>query len=119
MQGKSAKEVEQELLRDGFSPDEAAQLAKHKAMPGNRPSTTILMDELSPRALGNLIALYEYRLICASFIWDINPFDQWGVELGKQLSHQLLGSLRGNTDSDTTPDSSTAQLIERARRANS
>ncbi|WP_372879545.1 glucose-6-phosphate isomerase [Spongiibacter marinus] len=119
MQGKSAKEVEQELLRDGFSPDEAAQLAKHKAMPGNRPSTTILMDELSPRALGNLIALYEYRLICASFIWDINPFDQWGVELGKQLSHQLLGSLRGDTDSNTTPDSSTAQLIERARRANS
>ena len=115
MQGKSADDIQDELLSAGYNTDEASQLAKHKAMPGNRPSTTILMADVTPRALGNLIALYEHRLICASFIWGINPFDQWGVELGKQLSHQLLGNLRGDTASNPTPDSSTAQLITRAQ----
>lgn len=112
MQGKSADVIEDELIAAGHPPAEARQLASHQAMPGNRPSTTIVMDDITPRSLGNLIALYEYRLICASFIWDINPFDQWGVELGKKLSRDLQGKLAGK--SGTELDSSTEQLIARA-----
>ncbi len=111
MQGKTAEEI-----ADG-SPDlQAKTLAHHKAMPGNRPSTTIVMDELNARSLGCLLALYEYRLICTSLIWDINPFDQWGVELGKQISRELLQAL---DDDSQTPavDSSTAQLLARSRQA--
>ena len=115
MNGKTAAAIEQELIADGKTPDTAAELARHKAMPGNRPSTTILIDTLTPRALGALVALYEYRLICASFLWNINPFDQWGVELGKEISRQLLGAMNGEVADEL--DSSTAQLLERARRA--
>ena len=115
MNGKAAADIEQELLAAGENPASAATLARHKAMPGNRPSTTILMESLTPRALGALVALYEYRLICASFVWNINPFDQWGVELGKQISRQLLGAMQGESTSGL--DSSTEQLLARARQA--
>ena len=115
MNGKAAADIEQELLAAGENPASAATLARHKAMPGNRPSTTILMESLTPRALGALVALYEYRLICASFVWNINPFDQWGVELGKQISRQLLGAMQGEATSGL--DSSTEQLLARARQA--
>lgn len=115
MNGKSAAAIEQELIAAGEAPNTAAELARHKAMPGNRPSTTILIDSLTPRALGALVALYEYRLICASFLWNINPFDQWGVELGKEISRQLLGALNGESGGEL--DSSTEQLLARARRA--
>jgi glucose-6-phosphate isomerase len=84
-------------------------------MPGNRPSTTLLMNQLDARALGALIALYEYRLLTASFVWGINPFDQWGVELGKQISQTLMGGLSG--DDTSSLDSSTAQLIARYKKA--
>ena len=96
-------------------PEEATQLAQHKAMLGNRPSTTILMRQLDASALGALIALYEYRLFTASFVWGINPFDQWGVELGKQISQTLMGALSG--DDVSSLDSSTAQLIARYQEA--
>jgi glucose-6-phosphate isomerase len=115
MQGKPAADIECELISKGMAKDTATELAQHKAIPGNRPSTTILMQALSPRALGALIALYEYRLFTASFIWDINPFDQWGVELGKQISETLMTALSG--DSLAEVDTSTAQLIARYQAA--
>lgn len=115
MQGQSAADIEQTLISSGVGSEEAKQLAQHKAMLGNRPSTTILMDQLDARALGALIALYEYRLFTASFVWGINPFDQWGVELGKQISQTLMGALAG--DDTSALDSSTAQLIARYQKA--
>ncbi|MBU1831733.1 MAG: glucose-6-phosphate isomerase, partial [Gammaproteobacteria bacterium] len=115
MQGQSAADIEQTLISSGVGSEEAKQLAQHKAMLGNRPSTTLLMDQLDARALGALIALYEYRLFTASFVWGINPFDQWGVELGKQISQTLMGALAG--DDTSALDSSTAQLIARYQKA--
>ena len=73
------------------------------------------MNKLDAESLGALIALYEYRLFAASFMWGINPFDQWGVELGKQISQTLMSSLSG--DDSATLDSSTAQLVARYRQA--
>tara|TARA_R110001592_G_scaffold104289_2_gene293476 strand:+ start:1590 stop:3239 length:1650 start_codon:yes stop_codon:yes gene_type:complete len=115
MQGQSAAEIEDALVSGGMATDEAKPLAQHKAMLGNRPSTTILMDQLDAGALGALLALYEYRLFTASFVWGINPFDQWGVELGKQISQTLMGALSG--DDTSSLDSSTAQLIARYKKA--
>ncbi|CAA0116456.1 glucose-6-phosphate isomerase [Zhongshania aliphaticivorans] len=115
MQGQSAPEIERALISNGMATADAKRLAQHKAILGNRPSTTILMDQLTPKALGALIALYEYRLFAASFVWGINPFDQWGVELGKQISQTLMGALSGNEAPEL--DSSTAQLIARYKQA--
>ncbi|WP_158249962.1 glucose-6-phosphate isomerase [Zhongshania marina] len=115
MQGQSAAEIETSLTSNGMPAVDAKKLAQHKAMLGNRPSTTILMNQLTPRALGALIALYEYRLFSASFVWGINPFDQWGVELGKQISQTLMGALSGKESPEL--DSSTAQLITRYKQA--
>ncbi|AKH68632.1 glucose-6-phosphate isomerase [Spongiibacter sp. IMCC21906] len=115
MNGQSAAEAEAELLSQGVPPEEAATLGKHKAMLGNKPSTTITMEMLTPRALGSLIALYEYRLFTASFIWNINPFDQWGVERGKQVSKLLMEGLSNGGAKDV--DSSTAQLMQRFAKA--
>lgn len=115
MQGQSAADIEQTLIKGGMALNEAKQLAQHKAMLGNRPSTTILIEELNASALGALIALYEYRLFTASFVWGINPFDQWGVELGKQISQTLMGALSG--DNTNLLDSSTAQLVDRYKNA--
>jgi glucose-6-phosphate isomerase len=88
-------------------------LARHRSFPGNRPSTTLLLDELTPRSLGALIALYEHRVFTSGTLWAINPYDQWGVELGKALCGQLLprfvsGDTRGL-------DASTAGLLARLR----
>ena len=71
------------------SEDEAARLAPHRSFPGNRPSTLILLERLDPRTLGALIALYEHKIYLLATIWGINAFDQWGVELGKQLAGQV------------------------------
>ena len=62
----------------------------HKTFPGNRPSTMILADQLTPRVLGSLVALYEHAVFTAGAIWDVNPFDQWGVELGKVLANRIV-----------------------------
>jgi len=118
MQGQSAGDIEQDLIANGMDANAAAQLAQHKAMPGNRPSTTILMDKLDAESLGALIALYEYRLFASSFVWGINPFDQWGVELGKQISQTLMGTLGNPNDNSLSElDSSTTQLVTRYRQA--
>lgn len=89
MDGLSAEAIEKKLIDGGSDPVEAHQLAAHKAIPGNRPSTIISMESLSPSALGALIALYEHKVFCQGIIWNINSFDQWGVELGKVISNDI------------------------------
>jgi glucose-6-phosphate isomerase len=95
----------------------ALTVARHRTFPGNRPSSTLLLDALSPAALGALVALYEHRVFTAAAIWGINAFDQWGVELGKALCNQLLPRLTDPARSgDTTGlDASTAGLLQRLR----
>ena len=87
--GKTEAEAAAEMLAGGLSEDEAARLAPHRRFPGNRPSTLILLERLDPRALGALIALYEHKIYLLATMWGINAFDQWGVELGKQLAGQV------------------------------
>jgi glucose-6-phosphate isomerase len=110
MEGKSVLAAKKELLAQGIAPAEAERLAPHKAMPGNRPSNTLVLEGLSPQTLGALIALYEHKTFFTSVIWDINPFDQWGVELGKQLSQEILPALEGNSSDQFDP--STNALIQ-------
>ena len=92
-----------------------AGLVPHRTFPGNRPSNTLLLDLLTPAALGRLVALYEHSVFTQGAIWGINPFDQWGVELGKVLAQRIVPEL---ADGGTTlaHDSSTNALIRRYRR---
>ncbi|WP_076407790.1 glucose-6-phosphate isomerase [Shewanella sp. UCD-KL12] len=110
MQGRSFEEAIAELEGSSLSQSEKELIAKHKEMAGNKPSNTILMDKLTPATLGSLIALYEHRTFVQGAIWDINSFDQWGVELGKNLGNDVLSRL--NADKDATElDSSSNGLI--------
>jgi glucose-6-phosphate isomerase len=93
-----------------------ADLIPHRASEGNRPSSVILLDRLTPAALGTLVALYEHKVYIEGVLWGIDSFDQWGVELGKEIAGQILPALRGETD-PATYDSSTAALIARYRAA--
>ncbi len=110
MCGKSRETVEAELRAQGLADNEIAFLAPHKVIKGNRPSNLITIDQLTPATLGALVALYEHKVYVQSVLWDINPFDQWGVELGKQLSGPIYAALEG---SDTALDGSTATTIGR------
>jgi glucose-6-phosphate isomerase len=92
-------------------------LVPHKTFEGNRPSNTILMERLTPAALGKLVALYEHSVFTQSVVWDIDPFDQWGVELGKKLAERIIGELEDKTGAKLEHDSSTNNLIERYRKA--
>ena len=114
MVGKDAKTVQAELEADGRSAEDIRALAPHKTFPGNRPSTTIMLDRLDARALGSLIALYEHKVFVASVIWNINAFDQWGVELGKILAKTILNEL-SDDGALGHHDASTAHLIGLAR----
>ncbi|MBW6508782.1 MAG: glucose-6-phosphate isomerase [Desulfuromonadales bacterium] len=110
MRGKSQAEALQELEAEGRSKEDIKLLLPHKVFPGNRPSTAILMDQLTPHALGSLIAIYEHKIFTQGAIWNLNPFDQWGVELGKQLAKSILQDL--TTEGPVTShDSSTNALI--------
>jgi glucose-6-phosphate isomerase len=119
MTGKSLQEVEQEMRAAGASDAEINRLARHKVVPGNRPSTTLLLNRLTPKSLGSLLAYYEAKVFVQSVIWDINAFDQWGVELGKQLSRPIASQLLAGSDSGAGQanaesaklDPSTQQLI--------
>jgi glucose-6-phosphate isomerase len=96
------------------SPDiDRAVLARHRSFAGNRPSTTFVLDALTPRSLGALIALYEHRVFTSGVLWGINSFDQWGVELGKALCNQLLPRMESGDVSGL--DGSTAGLLRRLR----
>ena len=97
---------------------EADILAKHKSIPGNRPSNTLILKKITPRNLGALLALYEHKIFVQGAIWNINSFDQWGVELGKQLLPQILTDLN-NTDVESFLDSSTQGLIEHYKKLRS
>lgn len=110
MCGQNMEEVQTELKRQGMSDQLIAQLLPHKVFPGDQPTTSILFKKLDPKTLGSLIALYEHKVFVQSVIWNINPFDQWGVELGKQLAQHILSELKQNGDT-TTHDSSTNNLI--------
>jgi glucose-6-phosphate isomerase len=103
--GKTVDEVEDEGT--------AGWLVPHRAFEGNRPSSTILVDRLTPRSLGNLVALYEHSVFTQAVVWDINPFDQWGVELGKVLAERIVPELQSASEPALNHDSSTNSLIRR------
>jgi glucose-6-phosphate isomerase len=107
--GKSADEVTAEGV--------AAELVPHRTFPGNHPSTTFVVERLTPRALGRLVALYEHKVFVQGAIWQINSFDQWGVELGKALAQRIVPELESDTEPDLAHDSSTNALIRRYRAA--
>ncbi|WMJ09640.1 glucose-6-phosphate isomerase [Nitrosomonas sp. sh817] len=111
MTGKTGEEVRAELQKQGLSGPALEQLLPHKIFPGNRPTTSILFKKLDPETLGALIALYEHKVFVQSVIWNINPFDQWGVELGKQLAGKILSEL-DQTETITSHDASTNGLIQ-------
>ncbi|ENM5776187.1 glucose-6-phosphate isomerase [Vibrio mimicus] len=108
--GKSAQAVQAELEKVGKSAAEIAALVPFKVFEGNRPTNSILVKQITPRTLGNLIAMYEHKIFVQGVIWNIFSFDQWGVELGKQLANQILPELADNTDVNSH-DSSTNGLI--------
>ncbi|MEO9166835.1 MAG: glucose-6-phosphate isomerase, partial [Aestuariivirga sp.] len=109
MKGRTLKEAEAQLLASGKTKKEAAALAPHKVFIGNRPSLTIAYKKLDPFTLGRLIALYEHRVFVEGIIWGINSFDQWGVELGKELATGLQPAVEGKAV--TGLDSSTLGLL--------
>ena len=110
MKGRTLKEAEAQLLSMGKSKAEAKALAPHRVFTGNRPSVTLAYRKLDPFTLGRLIALYEHRVFVEAAIWNINAFDQWGVELGKELATGLQPVVEGKKGTDGL-DSSTAGLI--------
>ena len=107
--GKSAETAEAEMIAAGMDPARAAALAPHRAFPGDRPTIFITMERLDAHALGRLIALYEHKVAVQGHLWDINSFDQWGVELGKVLAGSVLKELHGAEPA--AHDGSTAALI--------
>lgn len=114
MRGKTEAEARKELAN--LPPAEAEALLPHKVFPGNRPTTTIAFKKLTPRVLGQLIAMYEHKIFVQGIIWNINSFDQWGVELGKQLAKVILPELQGKVEPSpegaSGHDSSTMGLME-------
>ncbi len=110
MLGKTRAEAEAELRDKGMDEAEVQKLAPHKVIPGNRPSNTIVVERISPRRLGALVAMYEHKVFVQSVIWGINAFDQWGVELGKELGKGVYNRLTG-TEEQPADDASTQGLI--------
>jgi glucose-6-phosphate isomerase len=110
MNGKTETEVKAELAAAGKKEEEIKKLAPFKVFEGNRPSNSILIKEITPFTLGSLIALYEHKIFVQGIIWNIFSFDQWGVELGKQLANKILPELE-TTDAVSTHDASTNGLI--------
>ncbi len=110
LNGKTKEEAIEELKRDGRSDEEIRKLYPHKVFEGNRPTNSILFSKLTPRALGSLIVMYEHKIFVQGVIWNIFSFDQWGVELGKQLAKRILPELEDDKQVDSH-DSSTNGLI--------
>ena len=114
MKGKTAAEVRAEFEAQGASEEKIQALMTHKIFSGNRPSNMILVEKIDPRTLGRLIAMYEHKIFVQGVIWNVNSYDQWGVELGKQLAKKILPEIEGKT-TVTSHDSSTNGLINTAR----
>jgi len=110
MNGKTEEEAEKELEQQGLSPEQMAKLLPYKIFAGNKPTNSILVKKITPYALGELIALYEHKIFTQGIIWNIFSFDQWGVELGKQLANKILPELQSK-ETVTGHDSSTNGLI--------
>jgi glucose-6-phosphate isomerase len=106
--GKTMEQVKADGIADW--------LALHRTFDGNKPTNSILLDRLTPAALGKLVALYEHKVFVQGTIWQINSFDQWGVELGKVLAQRIIPELEGTAGTPVKHDSSTTRLIERYRR---
>lgn len=117
MRGKTPDEARAELQAQGLSAEQIEALVPHKTFSGNRPTNMILLDKLTPRNMGSLIAMYEHKVFVQGVIWGINSFDQWGVELGKQLAKTILAELTGDVEPQQH-DASTARLIRLYRQAN-
>jgi len=111
LRGKSADEVRAELEARGMQGEELKRLTPHRVFPGNRPSNTIILDLLDPRSLGALIAFYEHKVFVQGAIWNVNSFDQWGVDLGKQLAGSVLAELQAGKPG-AQHDPSTRRLIQ-------
>jgi glucose-6-phosphate isomerase len=107
--GKTAEEVRAEGVEEALVP--------HRTFPGNRPTNTILAERLTPATLGALVALYEHSVFVQGAVWDIDSFDQWGVELGKALATRVLAEIQSDRDLELGHDSSTNALIRRYRAA--
>jgi len=110
MKGKTKEEVIEELKKEGKTDKEIQRLYPFRVFEGNKPTNSILFKKLTPRVLGNLIALYEHKIFVQGVIWNIFSFDQWGVELGKQLAQKTLSELQDNKPV-SSHDSSTNGLI--------
>ena len=111
MLGKTEEEVVAELKAQGLDKDQIKALSPHKVFPGNRPSNTLFYKQLTPEILGSLVALYEHKVFVQGVIWNVNSYDQWGVELGKQLAKALLPKVQGE-QSGEGHDSSTQGLLK-------
>ena len=111
MLGKTEDEVVAELKAQGLAKDKIKELAPHKVFPGNRPSNTLFYRQLTPEMLGSLVALYEHKVFVQGVIWNVNSYDQWGVELGKQLAKALLPAVEGKASGEGH-DSSTQGLLK-------
>jgi glucose-6-phosphate isomerase len=115
MRGKTAAEARIELDEAGLTEEQVEELLPHKVFPGNRPTNTLLVDKLTPERVGSLIALYEHKIFVQGIIWRVNSFDQWGVELGKQLAGVILPELTEGADCGEH-DTSTKGLIDYFKR---
>ncbi|HEV2502568.1 MAG TPA: glucose-6-phosphate isomerase [Mesorhizobium sp.] len=115
MKGRTLEEARAQMLAKGMKPGEVDKIAPHRVFSGNRPSLTILYRKLDPRTFGRLIALYEHRVFVEGTLYDINSFDQWGVELGKELATSLLPVVEGKENA-ASRDASTAGLVEHIHR---
>ncbi|MFV0276235.1 MAG: glucose-6-phosphate isomerase [Parahaliea sp.] len=115
--GRDLEEARASLLARGVDAREAERLAPHLTMPGNRPNSIISFDALTPHSLGALIALYEHRTFCSGQLWGINPFDQWGVELGKEIGVDIFERMQGVAKSAAL-DPATERLLDRWRQVN-
>ena len=117
MMGRTKKDAQAAIKADGVKGEDAKRQLPHRMFEGNRPSNSILLDRLDPFTLGQLTALYEHKVFVEGVIWGINPFDQWGVELGKELALGILGELQGDPPPDNARgrDSSTQGLIARIK----
>jgi glucose-6-phosphate isomerase len=117
MLGKTEEEVVAELKAQGLDKATIKALTPHKVFPGNRPSNTLFYEQLTPETLGALVALYEHKVFVQGTVWNVNSYDQWGVELGKQLALRLQSELapRSPPTPPGTHDASTTALIHHIR----